>query len=173
MNLTPSERRILLVASLLLGSGYVLAGLRAVGILPSRPSPGCTHRDVAAASPSASGGGNTVPTAGRISEPSFATGDTGSESHGLSAPEVAIAPESVFCASFLDLNRADSIALVALPGIGPKLAAKILDLRRRLGRFSSLEDLLAVRGIGPRRLEAIKGYVVVTDSTNPTKKTAM
>lgn len=50
----------------------------------------------------------------------------------------------------LDLNRADAAALESLPGIGPVLARRIVEHRATHGRFVRVEDLLAVRGIGPR-----------------------
>jgi len=52
----------------------------------------------------------------------------------------------------LDLNRADANELDLLPGVGPALAARILEERRRRGRFASVKDLLQVRGIGPKTL---------------------
>ncbi len=61
----------------------------------------------------------------------------------------------------LDLNRADPSDLEALPGIGPATAASIVRLRVRRGGFDRVEDLLAVRGVGPRVLERIRPYVTV------------
>ncbi|MBX3190228.1 MAG: ComEA family DNA-binding protein [Labilithrix sp.] len=46
------------------------------------------------------------------------------------------------------LNQASVDDLRRLPGVGPKRAEAILDLRRRLGRFQRVEDLLRVKGIG-------------------------
>lgn len=60
----------------------------------------------------------------------------------------------------VDLNTADSVALVGIPGIGPALAGRILD-RRRGKRFGRVEDLLEVRGIGPATLERLRSHVVV------------
>ncbi len=53
----------------------------------------------------------------------------------------------------VDLNAASADDLSAIPGITPRLAAAILEDRRRWGSFPSLDDLLRVRGIGPARLE--------------------
>jgi len=53
----------------------------------------------------------------------------------------------------LDLNRATVVELDALPGIGPVLAGRIITHRDRVGGFRRIEDLLAVRGVGPRLLE--------------------
>jgi competence protein ComEA len=62
----------------------------------------------------------------------------------------------------LDLNRATVAELEALPAIGPKHARSIIASRNaRHGRFERLEDLLAIDGIGPKTLEAIRPLVVV------------
>lgn len=61
----------------------------------------------------------------------------------------------------LDLNTATQQQLEALPGIGPSTAAAILSARSVSGRFTSVEDLLDVRGIGMARLEQLRGLVVV------------
>src|SRR5205814_354017 len=49
----------------------------------------------------------------------------------------------------LDLNRATAAELDALPGIGPVLAARIVEHRTRHGAFQRRDDLLAIPGIGP------------------------
>lgn len=59
----------------------------------------------------------------------------------------------------IDVNRAPARELEALPGVGPALARRIVELRRRKGRLTGPEDLLEVRGIGPARLEALRGRV--------------
>lgn len=59
----------------------------------------------------------------------------------------------------VDLNRAARAELEALPGVGPVLAGRILDLRRRRGRFDRVDDLLEVSGIGPARLEDLRPRV--------------
>lgn len=59
----------------------------------------------------------------------------------------------------IDVNRASARELEALPGVGPALARRILELRRRKGRLAGPEDLLEVRGIGPARLEALRDLV--------------
>jgi competence ComEA-like helix-hairpin-helix protein len=61
----------------------------------------------------------------------------------------------------LDLNRADARALDMLPGVGPVLAGRIVEQRRRYGPFRRVEDLLAVRGVGPRLLARLGGRVAV------------
>lgn len=88
-------------------------------------------------------------------------GDT-SWSTGREAAEPAPAfrtPE--VAARTLDLNRATARELDDLPGVGPVLAARILEHRRRFGSFHAIEDLRAVRGIGPRLFERLKSRVRV------------
>ena len=61
----------------------------------------------------------------------------------------------------LDLNRAGTAELDALPGIGPVLARRIVEYRRQHGSFRRVEELRAVRGVGPRLLERLRPRVGV------------
>lgn len=59
----------------------------------------------------------------------------------------------------LPLNEATVQSLQQLPGVGPSLAQAIVQHRRQLQGFESLEDLLEVPGIGVKRLEQIRPYL--------------
>ncbi len=61
----------------------------------------------------------------------------------------------------VDLNRAGAAELETLTGIGPALAAAIVDHRDRSGPFARVDDLLAVSGIGPAKLERLRDEVTV------------
>ncbi|WP_460720712.1 ComEA family DNA-binding protein [Microbacterium aureliae] len=61
----------------------------------------------------------------------------------------------------VDLNTADAGALETLPRIGPALAERIIDWRTRNGGFRSVDDLLAVPGIGETILEGLRDLVRV------------
>jgi competence protein ComEA len=61
----------------------------------------------------------------------------------------------------VDLNTATAEQLEELPGVGPAIAAAILDERERRGRFATVDDLLDVRGIGDARLEQLRELVTV------------
>ncbi len=60
----------------------------------------------------------------------------------------------------IDVNRADAVILEKLPGIGPVLAARIMEERRRGGPYLSLRDLERVKGIGPATAKALEPYVI-------------
>lgn len=60
----------------------------------------------------------------------------------------------------INLNTATQAELIALPGIGPSTANRILALRR-VRAFTKVEDLLQVRGIGQAKLNKLRPYVTV------------
>jgi competence ComEA-like helix-hairpin-helix protein len=59
----------------------------------------------------------------------------------------------------IDPNRASAAELIRLPGIGPALAGRIVADRDQNGPFRSPEALRRVRGIGPKTLERIRGFL--------------
>lgn len=61
----------------------------------------------------------------------------------------------------VNLNTADLPALDTLPGVGPATAQAILDWRETNGRFTAVEDLLGVAGIGEKTLAALRDLVSV------------
>jgi competence protein ComEA len=59
----------------------------------------------------------------------------------------------------IDLNRASASELESLPGVGPVLAGRIVTFRDEHGRFSEVEDLLDVPGIGEAKLDQMRGAI--------------
>ena len=69
--------------------------------------------------------------------------------------------ESAFKISVVNINTATQTELETLPGIGPSLALKIINYRKENGKFSSIEDIKNVSGIGDAKFENIKNYIRV------------
>ena len=63
--------------------------------------------------------------------------------------------------NMVNINTAAARDLARLPGIGPGLAQRIVDYRDKNGNFISADDLKEVSGIGERRYQEIKDYIVV------------
>jgi competence ComEA-like helix-hairpin-helix protein len=61
----------------------------------------------------------------------------------------------------LDVNLASAAELERLPGVGPALAARIVDVRAREGPFGSVDDLRRVRGVGVATLERLRPRLAV------------
>lgn len=64
----------------------------------------------------------------------------------------------VSVSSKIDPNNAGLHSLARLPGIGPSLANAIIEYRQKAS-FETAEDLLDVKGIGPKKMIAIKPYL--------------
>jgi competence protein ComEA len=84
-------------------------------------------------------------------DPTSAPGGTAAGSAG--GPPGPAAP--------VDLNNATEEGLDALPGVGPVLAGRIVAWRTQHGRFSSVDELAEVPGIGPKALERLRPLVRV------------
>lgn len=69
-------------------------------------------------------------------------------------------------AQLVNINAATSEELQLVPGIGPSTAEKILQMRKSYGPFKSVDDLLAIRGLGPKRLEKMRKYLVAGNSNS-------
>lgn len=62
----------------------------------------------------------------------------------------------------VNVNSASAEELQTLPGIGPALAARIVDWRGRNGRFGGADDLAKVRGIGPATVTRLRPRITTT-----------
>jgi competence protein ComEA len=72
----------------------------------------------------------------------------------------------------VNLNTANSEELQQVPGIGPATAEKILQTRKSYGSFKSVNDLQAIRGIGPKKLDKMRKYLTVGTAGQNKKPTA-
>jgi competence ComEA-like helix-hairpin-helix protein len=75
-------------------------------------------------------------------------------------------------AQLINSNTADAIQLQLVPGIGPSTAEKILQMRKSYGAFKNVNDLMAIRGLGPKRLEKMRKYLTVGKPAAPAPNTA-
>jgi competence protein ComEA len=76
---------------------------------------------------------------------------------GVAAPAVAGGTPQ---AGPVSLSTATAEQLDSLPGIGPVTAQKIVDYRTQHGAFQSVDELDAISGIGPAKLDQLRGLVV-------------
>ena len=63
--------------------------------------------------------------------------------------------------SVVNINTATQTELETLPGIGPSIALKIINYRNENGKFSSIDEIKNVSGIGDSKFENIKKYITV------------
>ena len=81
---------------------------------------------------------------------------------GASLPiQMARWDEALAASRQVDINTANAAELERLPEIGPGLAKRIVEYRRLHGRFTTPQDLLHVRGIGPKKLKTLEAFIVV------------
>lgn len=80
---------------------------------------------------------------------------------GAAPPAPAGAPAGTAGSGAVDLNAAGVAELEGLPGVGPVLAARIVEHRERHGPFRAVEDLQDVPGIGPAILDGITDMATV------------
>jgi len=67
-------------------------------------------------------------------------------------------------AAAIDINTGTLAELTSLPGIGPVKAEAIIKYREEKGRFTKLEELKNVHGIGEKIVERIKGDIIISDT---------
>jgi competence protein ComEA len=76
------------------------------------------------------------------------------------APAVKAAP-SAPPATVVNINTASAADFEALPGIGAKTAARILEYRQKNGPFKKVEELMNIRGLGEKNFLKLKAQLTV------------
>jgi competence protein ComEA len=79
-----------------------------------------------------------------------------------SSTQEAPIPAATESSTLLDLNHASQAELETLPGIGPSKAKAIISFREQHNGFNRLEQLLEVKGIGPKALERLSKLVRIS-----------
>ncbi len=81
----------------------------------------------------------------------------------LSAQSKAPAQKSTATAAApVNLNTATAEQLATIPGVGPKMAERIVDYRQKNGGFKKIEDLMNVSGVGEKSFLKMKPLITVT-----------
>ena len=75
-----------------------------------------------------------------------------------------VAPVFLMAAEKINLNTATLQELMTLERIGPKHAQSIIDYRQTYGSFEKIEDIMKVKGIGPKTFEANKDKLAVGEA---------
>ena len=68
-------------------------------------------------------------------------------------------------APVINLNTATAAELEGLPGIGPKVAARIVEYRTKKGPFHKVEDLMNVQGIGEKSFLKLRTQLTLAGAT--------
>ena len=81
----------------------------------------------------------------------------------LGAQSKAPAPKTTATAAApVNLNTATAEQLATIPGVGPKMAERIIDYRQKNGGFKKIEDLMNVSGVGEKSFLKMKPLITVT-----------
>lgn len=79
----------------------------------------------------------------------------------ISTEKLANGAASALEVPVLDVNCATARELETLPGIGEKLAERIISYREEIGTFKTVSQIVGVKGIGPEMLAQIEPYLTV------------
>ena len=80
---------------------------------------------------------------------------------GAAAQTPERAPRPAATAVVVNLNTASASDFEALPGIGPKTAARIIEYRQKNGPFKKIEELMNIPGIGEKNFLKLKPQLTV------------
>jgi competence protein ComEA len=70
-----------------------------------------------------------------------------------------LAAEAKAPAGKVNINTASAEQLEELPGVGAKLAARIVEYRQKSGGFKSVQELMNVRGVGEKNLAKLQPHL--------------
>jgi len=65
----------------------------------------------------------------------------------------------------VNINTASSEELELLPRVGPALAGRIIEFREANGPFQTVDEILAVKGIGETSFEKLEPFIVTSGAT--------
>lgn len=175
---TPAERQALLFVAAVTALGVGARAWRAMDGPPATPEAASALADQLARVDSAiaaggirrarpgltsgRGGASQESSVGRSAERPPAHRDPGAPVRSAPRVEGPTPPTEP-----IDVDRASAEELDRLPGVGPALAARIVEERTRLGPFGSMDALDRVRGIGPALTERLREHVTFSGAPRP------
>jgi competence protein ComEA len=77
---------------------------------------------------------------------------------------VALAAPKAAPAGKININTATAQQLETLPGVGAKLAARIVEYRQKAGGFKSAQELMNVQGVGEKNFARIQPHLTVGET---------
>ena len=84
--------------------------------------------------------------------------------HMLTIELARMEPEKCIVFSIpLNLNEVEETHLSLIPGIGPRLAQRIIHCRSKKGGFRNMEELMEVKGIGEKKLGNLERYLIIPE----------
>jgi competence protein ComEA len=91
----------------------------------------------------------------------------------LAVTAVAWTAESSQPSGVVNINTASSEELELLPRVGPALAGRIIEFREANGPFRTVDEILAVKGIGESSFEKLEPFIVTSGATTLADKVKM
>ena len=76
---------------------------------------------------------------------------------------VALAAPKAAPAGKVNINTATAQQLAELPGVGDKLAARIVEYRQKSGGFKTPQELMNVQGVGEKNFARLQAHLTVGD----------
>lgn len=90
---------------------------------------------------------------------SYGSNSSGTSSSSANSPSYGTGTSKKY--DVVNINTATQTELETLPGIGPSLALKIINYRKENGKFSSIDQIKNVSGIGDSKFAELKGYISI------------
>lgn len=177
-SLSQTQRnKLLLAVAALLSVAYWLANQPTQAVLPDEPESSMSYSGVVkvhVVGEVATPGLYELPLGSRVEDAVAAAGGfvSGAVQHSVNlartlsdGEQIVVLGQNDFAqgdsGGLVSINRADVEQLDKLPGVGPALAARIIDLRSQLGSFSDIRQLREVSGIGEKLFANIKDLVTL------------
>jgi competence protein ComEA len=88
----------------------------------------------------------------------------------LASSGLALAAQAPAPSGKVNINTASVEQLAALPGIGEKLAARIVEQRQKSGGFRSVQELMTVKGIGEKNLARLESQLTTGEASKAAAK---